>query len=85
MKTILSVICLSAFCSYHADAQTATSTSSGKHAQTQTVAEPVQPVQPTKATLVSTGKNAEIKEVPLENNQTAVPEKKETSSARKPD
>jgi hypothetical protein len=84
MKTILSVICLSAFC-YHADAQTATSTSSGKNAQMQTVAEPVQSAQPTKATVVSSGKNAEIKEVPVENNQTAVPEKKETSSAKKPD
>lgn len=84
MKTILSVICLSVFC-YNADAQSATSTSSGKNAQTQTLAEPVQAVQPTKATVVSSGKNAEIKEVPVETNQTAVPEKKETSSARKPD
>ncbi len=84
MKTLLSVICLSVCC-YHADAQTATSTSSKKNAQPQTVAEPVQPVQPTKATLVSSGKNAEIKEVPVETNQTAVPETKETSSAKKPD
>jgi hypothetical protein len=85
MKTILSVICFSAFCSYHAAAQTATSTSSKKNTPAQIVAEPAQPVQPAKATVVTSGKNAEIKEVPLENSQTAVPEKKETSSARKPD
>jgi hypothetical protein len=86
MKTSLSIIFLSLFCSYHAHAQTATSASSGKKAQLQTVTQTVQQPEPLKATVVTAEKNAEVKEVPLENNQTVAPESKgATSSARKPD
>jgi hypothetical protein len=84
MKTILSILFLTAFGCYESQAQTATS--SGKNAQTQVVTESVQTVTPTEATVVSGEKNAEVKKVPLENNQTVVPETKgTTSSARKPD
>ena len=83
MRTILSILFLTVFGCYNSQAQTATS--SEKNAQTKTVAESVQPAA-TEATLVSGEKNAEVKKVPVENNQTVVPETKgTTSSARKPD
>lgn len=84
MKTILSILFLTAFGCYGSQAQTATSTSSAKNVQTQVVTEAVQPAA-TEATLVSGEKQADVKKVPLENN-TVVPETKgTTSSARKPD
>ncbi len=89
MKTILSILFLSALGSYQAGAQTATS--SQRNAQTQTVPEAATSASGNgaTATLVSGEKNATTKEVPLENkdaNGTAIPVTPlTTSSSKQPD
>ncbi|MES2131428.1 MAG: hypothetical protein V4506_03705 [Bacteroidota bacterium] len=89
MKTILAILFLSVLGVYHADAQTATS--SKKNGQAQQSQESTLPVSnnASSGTLVSGGKEATVKEVPLENKEnteSTVPlSNGATSSSKKPE
>jgi len=88
MKTITSILFLTVFCCLYTHAQT-TSSKKSAHLEVSTEPDNASVSDNSSATCVSGGKNATVKEIPLENKENtgnSVPATNETTPlSRKPD